>query len=125
MIPIFFITKYYYLFDPENSSGKSIFLTCPFHYLTGYHCPGCGSQRAIHDLLHGRIDEVLSHNLMFLVLFSFLIIKLYYFSAKLFLKKEVVDISHNKYYTYGILIFVIFFWALRNIPFYPFKILAP
>jgi len=124
-IPIFLVIKYYYLFDPENGSGKNIFLTCPFYYLTGFHCPGCGSQRAVHDLLHGRIDEVLSHNLMFLVLFSFIIGKLYYFSAKLIFKKEVIDISYNKYYTYGILAFVILFWILRNIPTSPFTLLAP
>lgn len=29
-----------------------IFPRCPFRLLTGYLCPGCGSQRAIHHLLN-------------------------------------------------------------------------
>jgi hypothetical protein len=48
-----------YLFDPETSAG---FLPCPFRRITGLLCPGCGAQRAIHDILHGRIDEAFRHN---------------------------------------------------------------
>lgn len=48
-----------FFLDPEKSSA---FLPCPFHWLTGLECPGCGSQRAMHDLLHGRIGEAFGHN---------------------------------------------------------------
>ncbi len=48
-----------YLFDPEHSGH---YLPCPFRWLTGWHCPGCGSQRAMHDLLHGRLSEAFGHN---------------------------------------------------------------
>lgn len=30
-------------------------LGCPVHGLTGGFCPGCGSTRAVHELLHGDI----------------------------------------------------------------------
>ncbi|MBP7408866.1 MAG: DUF2752 domain-containing protein [Flavobacteriales bacterium] len=48
-----------YLFDPEQ--GRH-YLPCPFRWLTGWLCPGCGSQRAMHDLFHGRLCEALGHN---------------------------------------------------------------
>jgi hypothetical protein len=48
-----------FLFDPEHHEG---FLSCPFHWLTGLFCPGCGAQRAVHDLLHARIGEAFAHN---------------------------------------------------------------
>ncbi|MFV0506503.1 MAG: DUF2752 domain-containing protein [Bacteroidales bacterium] len=35
--------------------------------LTGYQCPGCGSQRALHQLLHLNIDEALKLNALFVV----------------------------------------------------------
>lgn len=35
---------------------------CIFKALTGWDCPGCGSQRAIHALLHGRIVEAWRFN---------------------------------------------------------------
>lgn len=42
----------YFFFDP---AGSRLFPRCPFLSLTGLRCPGCGSQRALHSLLHGEI----------------------------------------------------------------------
>jgi hypothetical protein len=52
-----------YLFDPS----KGGFPACPFHALTGYLCPGCGSQRAVHDLLHGNVGKAFRHNALLVV----------------------------------------------------------
>lgn len=49
----------YYLFDP---TGNPFFLQCPLRQTTGYDCPGCGAQRALHDLLHGDILAAIAHN---------------------------------------------------------------
>jgi hypothetical protein len=35
---------------------------CPFHALTGWDCPGCGSTRALAALLHGELWRALSLN---------------------------------------------------------------
>lgn len=43
------IAVVYKYLDP---SVVPIFPRCPFRLLTGYLCPGCGSQRAIHHLLN-------------------------------------------------------------------------
>ena len=40
----------YYFFDPLESKWAP---KCMFRLLTGWDCPGCGSQRAVHALLHG------------------------------------------------------------------------
>lgn len=40
----------YFLFDPAESALAP---KCVFHALTGWDCPGCGSQRMLHALLHG------------------------------------------------------------------------
>jgi hypothetical protein len=46
-------------FDP----GRSAFYpTCQFHRLTGLQCPGCGSLRAMHHLLHGRLAAAFHFN---------------------------------------------------------------
>ena len=34
-----------------------LFPPCPFRALTGWKCPGCGSLRALHALLHGDISS--------------------------------------------------------------------
>ncbi|PHX82065.1 MAG: hypothetical protein CK539_06580 [Flavobacteriales bacterium] len=35
-------------------------LACPFKYITGYDCPGCGLQRSFIELLNGNIRECFS-----------------------------------------------------------------
>jgi hypothetical protein len=50
---------YYYL-DP----ARYPFPRCPFYLLTGLFCPGCGSQRATHALLHGRVAQAAGLNLL-------------------------------------------------------------
>ena len=49
----------YHYFDPAHSHLAP---KCIFKSLTGYDCPGCGSQRAIHAFLNGRIWEGIQYN---------------------------------------------------------------
>ena len=41
-----------FVFDPTR---VGIFPPCPLHEFTGLWCPGCGSTRALHQLLHGHL----------------------------------------------------------------------
>lgn len=49
---------YYYTHDPSAGGAPR----CLFRFLTGYDCPGCGSQRALHALLHGRPADAWGYN---------------------------------------------------------------
>lgn len=49
----------YYNFSPAEDS---FFLKCPFKMMTGLECPGCGSQRAVHELLHLNIGKAFQYN---------------------------------------------------------------
>jgi hypothetical protein len=40
---------------------------CHFHTMTGLHCPGCGSSRALHQLLHGNLVEAVRLNALLLL----------------------------------------------------------
>ena len=48
-----------FLLDP---AAYALMPKCPFKLLTGLDCPGCGFQRAIHALLHGRVAEAWAFN---------------------------------------------------------------
>jgi hypothetical protein len=48
-----------FFFDP-NRFGFYPF--CTFYRTTGLLCPGCGSLRALHRLLHGRVVEAIHFN---------------------------------------------------------------
>lgn len=49
----------YFFFDPGSARWMP---RCLFHELTGWQCPGCGAQRALHALLHGRLAEAWGYN---------------------------------------------------------------
>lgn len=49
----------YGTYDPEKFR---IYPKCPFYMLTGLKCPGCGSQRAIHNLLNLNIQKAFEYN---------------------------------------------------------------
>ncbi len=48
-----------FLFDPARSP---IYPVCHFHQWTGWHCPGCGSLRALHHLTHGELATAFKSN---------------------------------------------------------------
>ncbi|MFM2082438.1 MAG: hypothetical protein RL380_1129 [Verrucomicrobiota bacterium] len=54
-----------FLADPR---GQNFFPRCLFHRLTGWNCPGCGTTRAAHDLLHGKFSQAFRDNALFVVL---------------------------------------------------------
>src|SRR5574339_87372 len=69
---------YLFLFEP----GKSGFFPgCIFRLLTGFTCPGCGSTRAMHQLLHGHVAAAFMLNPLFLVAIPFLSFALLRFSV--------------------------------------------
>lgn len=54
-----------YLFNPAESR---LFPPCPFTWVTGWRCPGCGSLRAMHHLLRGRVTAAFALNPLMVVL---------------------------------------------------------
>ena len=46
---------YLVLVQVVGSLPNPFALPCPFHFLTGYYCPGCGGTRAVRLLLSGDI----------------------------------------------------------------------
>jgi hypothetical protein len=57
-------TTYVGLVDP-NQSGH--YPTCPFLFITGFYCPGCGSLRAVHALTHGDVGAAVGLNVLTVV----------------------------------------------------------
>ncbi len=47
-----------YTVDPYDGG----YPTCPMLATTGLYCPGCGSLRAVHDLLHGDVVGAFARN---------------------------------------------------------------
>lgn len=125
IILLIFLLALAVLFFFINPVEHQIFPKCIFHSVSGYHCPGCGSQRAIHSLLHLNFAGVIGNNFLFLPA-GLLII--YHYSHPLLnrmLNWKLPNVFYYKITPWIILIVVLIFWILRNIPRYPFTVLAP
>jgi len=57
-----------YRFSPTE---YSFYPRCPIYLTTHWLCPGCGSTRALHALLHLQIQSALHYNALFTLLFPF------------------------------------------------------
>jgi hypothetical protein len=113
------------LFFWLDPSEHIIFPRCVFYAATGYYCPGCGSQRALHSLLHFDINGVVQHNILFLMAAPALM----YHYLQLLMNRKLQLKLPNLFYmklTPGIiLILIMLFWIMRNLPYIPFSNLAP
>lgn len=115
---LFLTVPLYFLFNP---SGQLIFPKCPFYQHLGIYCSGCGSQRAIHDLLHLNILDAISHNLLLLPALTLIIIEL----GMRFFRPEKKSLFYYRKAPIIILVVILVFTILRNIKMYPFEYLAP
>jgi hypothetical protein len=121
MLLIAIVFVYYYI----NPSEVDFLPKCVLYTTTGFYCPGCGSQRATHHLLNFNILGVLQQNLFYFVVLLIVGYHLIISSINLFFKKHFYNYLYHPKTPVIFLIFLILFWILRNIPFYPFNQLAP
>ena len=108
-----------------NPADANIFPKCPFYVTTGIYCPGCGSQRAAHQILNGNIIEGIRHNYMIALLAVVLLYQGFIYVMNERLGKNMTNLLHKSKVTNSILVLVILFWILRNINVFPFTELAP
>lgn len=108
----------YYFYDPQGGG----FPACPFYQLTGLFCTGCGSQRALHDLLHLDLGSSLGHNLL---LAPALVLIVWHLAAVTWDGKKNGSPLKALYAPHYILGVVVVFTVLRNLPWEPFSRLSP
>ena len=108
-----------YLFNPAQSGFYPI---CIFHSTTGLLCPGCGSLRAMHQLLHGHVLTALRYNLLLVCSAPFVAaFSVRYAYGKL--RGKPVALTIQPQWIYAGAILLILFAVLRNLP--AFSLLRP
>jgi Protein of unknown function (DUF2752) len=56
----------------RNPEQPGHYPACPFHALTGWWCPGCGSLRALHAVAHGDLATAVARNVLLLPVLAYL-----------------------------------------------------
>lgn len=101
----------YYALDPTSSA---LFPRCSFLELTGYKCPGCGSQRAIHALLNGDVVAAFKYNAMLFISIPWLAVCIYAETQRVRNPRHYARL-HSETLIWLFLIAVLLWWLLRNI----------
>jgi hypothetical protein len=110
------------LLDPAHSL---VFPPCPLHYFTGLYCPGCGSLRAMHALLHGDLRQALAMNSLTVILLPFIGYGLISEIDRHLWGRPIVGTRLPANWIWTLFAVIVLFGIARNLPFYPFDLLAP
>ncbi|MDR0823533.1 MAG: DUF2752 domain-containing protein [Prevotella sp.] len=122
LLPIAVIYVYHSIYNIAGSNSL-----CSFKEITSLECPGCGGQRCVYYLLHGNILQALRYNAFFVIAIPFLLY-FYYIGVRVYILKQeryIKSFVFSSYFAYSLLIVVIVFFILRNIPAFPFTYLSP
>jgi len=109
-------------FDPNKAN---LFPVCPLFTLTGFACPGCGLTRGFHALFHGDIVTAIDFNAMVPI---WAVIIAWVFVSLLLLTVRGAGLKMwptNPRFLWVMMIGMVIFGVLRNIPVYPLTILFP
>ncbi|GHD15454.1 membrane protein [Nocardiopsis kunsanensis] len=109
-----------HLFDPSQEGNP--YPTCPFLFLTGLQCPGCGTTRALALITHGDLLGAAGMNPLTVLLLPFLLlVHVRWLIGTLrpgrALRPEP-DVPVRVMVT--ILVGIVVFWVLRNLPWFSF-----
>jgi hypothetical protein len=108
-----------------NPVTAGFFPVCPLYSIFGINCPGCGLTRGFHALFNGDILAALHYNALipiYVFIFSYLLLSMILIAARgRGLPWKIFPPSAF----FGFLILALIFAVLRNIPVYPFTLLAP
>ena len=100
---------------------------CIFFEVTGLYCAGCGAGRAFLSLLRGNFFTAFRCNPLMLILsplVAYYLLKVY---ISFVFKKDILPFPKIRGRWLGItlLVAIVAFWILRNVPVVPFSYLAP
>ncbi|MCM1110167.1 MAG: DUF2752 domain-containing protein [Clostridium sp.] len=101
----------YAVFDPMETWWMP---RCMFRVLTGFDCPGCGSQRAIHALLHGNLTAALRANAVMVI--SLPVVALYLFAEFSRSRHPRLFLALNsRAATLSVAALIVLWWIVRNL----------
>ena len=101
-------------------------LPCIFYSVTGLYCPGCGAGRACYSILHLEFADAFCYNPLMTILLPLIGL---YIMVRVFdwmvTGGNHIDRKISVRLLAWILGITLLFGILRNIPVYPFTLLAP
>lgn len=110
---------YLLVFEPGRSG---FFPVCLFRKMTGLACPGCGSTRALHALLHGDVVTAFKFNPFMMLALPFLFYVLVRHTNAVMRNQPINRNRLDAKYIWMLFVGILGFWIFRNTHFYPFPV---
>ena len=104
------VAAIYYFVDPASTVWMP---RCPFRLLTGLDCPACGSQRALHAVLHGAWAEALGYNPFLVISLPYLVL-VAYTTARPPGEKSILKYVQHPHTVRLYLVLIVVWWIVRN-----------
>jgi hypothetical protein len=98
---------------------------CLLHLATGLHCPGCGTTRGLHALLHGDWRQALAYNAMLLLLVPTALWSGLRYAVAALAGRPAPVFRPARWIVVILIALVFTFGIVRNLPFAPANWLAP
>ncbi len=106
------VVAIYYAFNPSECGWMP---RCPSKLLTGYDCPGCGSQRAFHALLHGDVAGAWRVNPYLFFAVPFFALVVWGSIGSLPGSARLRRLTHHPAVAWGYVIVFFAWWIIRNL----------
>ncbi len=109
-VALLLLAVLYAVVDPATAP----FPRCPFLMATGLKCPGCGSQRAIHALLHADIAGAWRYNALLVLSLPVIAVMLF---AQTMRKRNprLYNRINSQWVILTALAVIVVWWIARNI----------
>ena len=108
---------YLFIFEPGRTG---FFPVCLFRVVTGLTCPGCGTTRALHEIVHGDFQSAFMLNPLLLIAIPFLLFAFGRYNVMVLRGGPPRKNALPAPYIYALFFIIVGFWIFRNTPFYPF-----
>lgn len=101
----------YYNFNPVECGWMP---QCPSKLLTGYECPGCGAQRALHAALHGNLRAAWQYNPFLIIGLPYLLVAVWGSLNFMPGRERIRRLASQPIVVYGYIALYIAWWVKRN-----------
>jgi hypothetical protein len=108
-----------------NPAVSKLYPPSPFRTLTGLYCPGCGTLRGLHQLLHGHLLEAFGLNPLMVISLPFLAYSYLSLGVEAIKGRPLPSLFIKAKWIWFVLEVILAYWVVRNIPVSPFSWLAP
>jgi hypothetical protein len=107
--------------DPAANSAP----LCPFYAMTGSYCPGCGTLRCLHSLLHADLRSAAGYNLVTVLLAPVLLAAWVAVGLAAFTGRPIRLWVPPRWLGLALAGTLLVFWIVRNLPVDALSWMAP